>query len=59
MPTWRDVEVLEMVNKTFIPLADFTDALSGEQYVSISSVKPVLCLFETIMAIQEDDMDLT
>ncbi|KAG1953673.1 zinc finger BED domain-containing protein 1-like [Pimephales promelas] len=54
-PTWQDIEVLEVINKTLTPLADFTDALSGEQYVTISSVKPVLHLFETMMAVQEDD----
>ncbi|XP_057208062.1 E3 SUMO-protein ligase ZBED1-like [Triplophysa rosa] len=32
-PTWQDIEVLEVINKTLTPLADFTDALSGEQYV--------------------------
>ncbi len=57
-PTWQDIEVLEVVNKTLTPLADFTDALSGEHYVTISSVKPVLHLFETMMAVQEDDTDL-
>ncbi|XP_039472730.1 E3 SUMO-protein ligase ZBED1-like [Oreochromis aureus] len=60
VPTWQDVEVLEALNKTLSPLTDFTDALSGEQYVSISSVKPVLHLFETsVVAVQEDDLDLT
>ncbi|XP_058602589.1 zinc finger BED domain-containing protein 4-like [Onychostoma macrolepis] len=57
-PTWQDIEVLEVINKTLTPLADFTDALSGEQYATISSVKPVLHLFETMMAVQEDDTDL-
>lgn len=60
VPTWLDVEVLEAPNKTLSPLTDFTDALSGEQNVSISSVKPVLHLFETsVVAVQEDDLDLT
>lgn len=59
VPTWQDVEVLEALNKTLSPLTDFTDALSGEQYVNIS-VKPVLHLFETsVVAVQEDDLDLT
>ncbi|KAI5627825.1 zinc finger BED domain-containing protein 1-like [Silurus asotus] len=58
-PTWQDIKVLEVINKTLTPLADFTDALLGEQYISISSVKPVLHLFETIMAVKEDDPDLT
>ncbi|XP_051964499.1 zinc finger BED domain-containing protein 4-like isoform X1 [Xyrauchen texanus] len=45
VPTWQDVEVLEAVNNSLSPLAEFTDALSGEQYVSVSYVKPVLHLF--------------
>jgi len=36
----------------------FNDALSGEQYVTISSVKLLLHLFETMMAVQEDDTRL-
>ncbi|KAL2085940.1 hypothetical protein ACEWY4_019260 [Coilia grayii] len=60
IPTWQDVEILEAINNTLTPLADFTDALSGEQHVSISSVKPVLYLFETsVLAVQEDDTDFT
>lgn len=58
-PTWQDIEALEVINKTLTPLADFTDAISGEQYVSISTVKPILHLFETMMAVQQDDPDLT
>ncbi|KAL1276221.1 hypothetical protein QQF64_035844 [Cirrhinus molitorella] len=59
LPTWQDLEVLEAVDKTLTPLADFTDALSGEQYVSISSVKPALHLFQSsVLAVKEDDSDL-
>ncbi|XP_010772682.1 zinc finger BED domain-containing protein 1-like [Notothenia coriiceps] len=53
--TWQDIQVLEVIDKTLTPLAEFTDALSGEQYVSVSSVKPVLHLFESLMAVKEDD----
>lgn len=42
------------------PLQDFTDALSGEQYVSISHLKPVLHLFNTsTLAEEENDTQLT
>lgn len=58
-PTWQGIEVLEVINMMFTPLTDFADALSGEQYITISSVKPVLHLFETMMAVQEDDTDHT
>ncbi len=47
------------MDKTLTPLADFTDALSGEQYVSVSSVKPALHLFQSsVLAFKEDDSDL-
>lgn len=59
LPTWQDLEVLEAVDKTLTPLAEFTDALSGELYVSVSSVKPSLHLFKSsVLAVKEDDTDL-
>nr|XP_055045531.1 E3 SUMO-protein ligase ZBED1-like [Misgurnus anguillicaudatus] len=55
-----DLEVLESVNKALSPLQDFTDALSGERYVSISCVKPALHLLNTsVLAEDEADTDLT
>ena len=58
--SWQDIEVLESIDNALRPLTDFTDTLSGEQYMSISSVKPVLHLFETsVLAVQEDDTDYT
>ncbi len=58
--TWQDIEVLEAINNTLSPLAELSDALSGELYVSISSVKPVLHLFKTsVLAVQDDDTDFT
>ncbi|XDV29425.1 hypothetical protein PO909_032555 [Leuciscus waleckii] len=44
-PTWQDIEVLESIQKALKPLQDITDALSGEEYVTISYVRPVLHLF--------------
>ncbi|XP_056134808.1 maspardin isoform X2 [Lampris incognitus] len=59
-PSWQDIEVLEAIKKSLSPLVEFTDALSGEQYVSVSFVKPTLHLFSTsILAVQEDDTDLS
>ncbi len=58
--SWQDVDVLEAINKVLSPLQDFTDALSGEQYVSVSYLKPVLHLFNTsILAEEENDTQLT
>ncbi|XP_034148357.1 zinc finger BED domain-containing protein 4-like [Esox lucius] len=58
--TWQDMDVLESVTKSLGPLLDFTDALLGEDYVSVSYVKPVCQFFNTSMQlIQEGDTDLT
>lgn len=60
MPTWYDLQVLESVHKALRPLLDFTDTLSGEDYVTVSSVKSMLSLFNTdTLAPQEEDTDLT
>ncbi len=53
VPTWQDIEVLESIQKALKPLQDFTDALSGEEYVTISYVRPVLCLFNTSLLSHE------
>lgn len=45
--TWQDLEVLESVHKALKPLLEFTDAVSGESYVTVSYVKPVLRLFQS------------
>lgn len=48
------------MNKTLNPLMEFTDALSGEEYVSMSYVKPVLHLLNnTVLPLADDDTDLT
>ncbi|XP_060758694.1 E3 SUMO-protein ligase ZBED1-like [Neoarius graeffei] len=60
IPTWQDLEVLEAINKAIQPLQEFTDALSGESYVSVSCIKPVLHLFRTnLLQAQEGDLPLT
>ncbi|XP_069388963.1 E3 SUMO-protein ligase ZBED1-like [Paralichthys olivaceus] len=59
VPTWQDLEVLEAVQKVLKPLQDFTDALSGEEYITLSYVKPVLHLFnESLLACEEGDSEL-
>ncbi|KAK7891329.1 hypothetical protein WMY93_023292 [Mugilogobius chulae] len=59
IPTWQDIDVLEAVNKALGPLVEFTDALSGETYISVSFVKPTLHLLNhSILAPQEDDLEL-
>ncbi|KAL3976330.1 CD59 antigen [Sarotherodon galilaeus] len=60
VPTWQDIDVLESVNKTLNPLIEFTDALSGEEYVSVSYVKPVLHLLNnTVLPLADEDTELT
>ena len=60
VPTWQDIDVLESVNKAVRPLLDFTDALSGEAYVTVSYIKPVLHLFKTsLLQPAEEDTELT
>ncbi|XP_066533969.1 E3 SUMO-protein ligase ZBED1 [Hoplias malabaricus] len=58
--TWQDTDVLESIHKALHPLQEFTDALSGEEYVSISYLKPVLHLLKTkTLAEDPEDTDLT
>ena len=45
MSNCQDINVLESVNKAIGPLQEFTDMLSGENYVSVSYLKPVKKLF--------------
>ncbi|KAL7824411.1 hypothetical protein SRHO_G00294770 [Serrasalmus rhombeus] len=57
--TWQNIEVLEAVQKALKPLQDFTDALSGEEYGTLSCVRPVLHLFNTsLLAPGEEDGEL-
>ncbi|XP_073344944.1 E3 SUMO-protein ligase ZBED1-like [Pagrus major] len=60
VPTWQDLDVLESVNRALSPLMEFTDALSGEEYVSVSYLKPVLHLLNnSVLSPDEDDTELT
>lgn len=60
VPTWQDMDVLESMNKALSSLKEFTDALSGELYPSVSYLKPVLHLFNNqILKHQDGDTELT
>lgn len=60
VPSWADLDVLEAVSKALSPLMEFTDALSGEEYVTISFVRPVLHILNSrVLAEEEDDVELT
>lgn len=55
LPTWQDFDVIRDVCKVLKPLANVTDALSGEKYVTISAVLPLLKLMKG--ALEEDEED--
>ncbi|XP_053188639.1 E3 SUMO-protein ligase ZBED1-like [Scomber japonicus] len=60
IPTWQDIDVLESMNAALTPLLEFTDSLSGESYVTVSYVKPVLHLFRSnLLEVNEGDTQLT
>ncbi|KAL2098424.1 hypothetical protein ACEWY4_007631 [Coilia grayii] len=60
VPSWQDMALLESLNKALAPLFEFTDALSGEKYVSVSFLKPVLHLFNNdILSRKDGDTELT
>ena len=42
IPTWQDIDVLESIQAALGPLTDFTDMLSGENFVTMSTILPVL-----------------
>jgi hypothetical protein len=57
---WQDLEVLEVIDVSLKGVNEFTDALSGEKYVSVSYLLPVLHLFEDdVLAEKDEDADLT
>ncbi|KAG9280417.1 zinc finger BED domain-containing protein 1-like [Astyanax mexicanus] len=58
--TWQDLDVLEAMNKALKPIADFTDILSGEDYVTVSSLLPTLLLLKSdTLSESEGDVKLT
>ncbi|KAK7898521.1 hypothetical protein WMY93_019374 [Mugilogobius chulae] len=58
--SWQDLDVMDSLKKALGPLRDFTDALSGEDYVSVSYVKPVLHLLRNnLLKTEDDDTELT
>ena len=60
IPTWQDLEVLESMKAALGQLDDFTDMLSGEQKVTVSSIKPVLHVLKSkVLKVCEGDANLT
>ena len=54
-----DIDVLTSVLTALEPLADFTDVLSGDLYVTVSSIKPTLKFIENASEAAHDDTNLT
>ena len=51
---------MESIDKTLSPLKKMTDLLSGEDYVTISAIKPMLQhIFESVLKSEKDDTTLT
>lgn len=58
--TWQDTDVLQAVQKALKPVSDFTDILSGENYVTSSSVLPMLQLCkDDVLVVSDEDVQLT
>ncbi|XP_034146796.1 zinc finger BED domain-containing protein 4-like [Esox lucius] len=59
-PNYQDIDVFECIMAALKPLQEFTDALSGEAYVSVLYLKPVLHLFKTeVLKSNEGEAQLT
>ena len=61
IPTWQDIDVMESIDKAPSPLHELTDILSGEWYVTVSAIRPmVVRLIKTkILHVDTTDTDLT
>ena len=58
--TWQDVEVLKAISSALSPLSEFTDVLSGEHYVTISAILPIMQLLtDSVLNEKEDDVPLS
>jgi len=59
-PTWKDVDVLESIDKALSPVHELTDALCGEKYVTVSAVIPMIELTSSkILKVEPNGSQLT
>ena len=59
-PHWQDLDVLDSVLAVLHPLHQMTDLLSGERYVTVSVVKPLLNHICTeILDVKDEDTSLS
>ena len=60
VPTWQDIDVLQSVHSAVKNLADFTDMLSGEGRVTLSSLRAVLRILKSKVLVESsEDTTLT
>ena len=60
IPTWQDTDVFESLDKALSPVAEFTNIMSMEHHVTVSSLRLLLHHLETEVLLQkEDDTQLT
>ena len=59
IPKWQDIDVLQAIDKALSPVASLTDLLSGDSYVTISAVLPILYLINNNLLKEDDDTTLT
>ena len=58
--TWQDFDVLESILTVLCPLRQMTNLLPGEQYVTVSVVKPLLNhIFSNVLLHNEEDTTLS
>ena len=58
VPTWQDIDVLQSIHQALSPLCNLTDILSGEDYVTVSAVIPLMDLINNnfLKETEEEDM---
>lgn len=59
MPKYLDVTTMKALKNVLGPLREFTDALSGDQHPTISSVLPLLWKSESILTVSTSDSQLS
>lgn len=57
--TWQDIAVLEAVRDGLKPVAAFTDVLSAENYVTVSSLLPMLLHIKDALKEAVTDVEMT
>ena len=55
VPTWQDIDVLQSIDQALSPLSSLTDILSGEEYVTVSAVMPMMQLIDNKLLKETDD----